>query len=418
MVDKVYCVPGNPGIARIRKCACIPDIKPDNFGDLFDLIDAEQIDLTVPGSEGLLCAGLVDRFCERFRLSEHRIFGPKAKPAEIEGSKAYAHRFMEKYGIPTGKAIICENYQDAEEVVKRWVSSGCNKPLVIKADGLAAGKGTILAHNPEEAYNAIDKMMVQRIFGAAGDVIVFMEFLEGEELSIFVLVDGTNYVIINVPCQDHKRLLDGDEGPNTGGMGAYGPVSIATPGLMACVEKTIIEPTVWGLVKKGHPFVGILYCGLMITTEGPKVIEYNCRMGDPEAQVVFPLLISDIIPTIWDACAGKLGGHKVEVSDKSSVCVILASEGYPVDPITKRLMSSLYLYADGDRARVFHSGTAPDDKGRLITAGGRVVGVTSLGDDINHACEQVYSVVDNVYFEGMQFRIDIAKRERERFRSR
>lgn len=413
-VRKVYVAPGNPGVAYTDKCVSVSSIKPMDFPGLFDLIEAETIDLTVIGPEDPICAGFADRFREKFDCRDHRVFAPSQMAAMLESSKGEAFIFMRRHGIPTGETAICTSRSMADSVVASHFDCLDDAgPIVIKANGLAAGKGVVVAYSQEEAQVAINRLIVQKEFGCAGDVVVIMEYLPGEELSVFIMTDGKDYLILP-PSQDHKRLQANDLGPNTGGMGAYAPVSIATPELMVRIEREIIQPTILGLADEGRPYVGFLYFGLMIGPDGsPKVIEYNCRLGDPETQAVLPLIRGDITSTMWDGCTKRIGDHKIEVSHQSAVCIVLASAGYPKHPIYGELIEG-NAYDQSGLKHIFHAGTALDEEGRLLTKGGRVVGITALGDNIRQATERAYLLAETIQFRGRYFRSDIAIRELKR----
>ncbi|MFQ6044310.1 MAG: phosphoribosylamine--glycine ligase, partial [Candidatus Poribacteria bacterium] len=317
IVDKVYCVPGNAGIAQIAECRSI-DLSGD-FSDLADFAQAEGIDLTVVGPEAPLAAGLVDQFASRGL----RAFGPSSSAAEIESSKSFAKNLMSKYNIPTAEYRIFHHPAEAADYVKE-----VGAPIVVKASGLAAGKGALLCQTTNEALQAIQDIMVEKVFGAAGDAVVIEEFLVGEEATFTALTDGET-ILPMVTSQDHKPVFDGDRGLNTGGMGAYSPAPVVTEEISQKIMREIIEPAILGMANEGRKFVGVLYAGLMIDAEGPKVLEFNCRLGDPEAQVILPRLRSDLIPALEACIDGALNQVQLEWKPEPAVCVVMASGGYP-----------------------------------------------------------------------------------------
>ncbi|MBQ5745837.1 MAG: phosphoribosylamine--glycine ligase, partial [Selenomonadales bacterium] len=366
-VEKVYCVPGNPGIAQIAECAPM-DIADNDALVAFAL--ENKIDLTIVGPEVPLANGVVDAF----RAKGLAIFGPTQAAAQIEGSKSFAKDLMKKYGIPTA---AFEVFTDAEAAKAYIVEQGA--PIVIKADGLAAGKGVVVAMTLDEALEAVDMMMCDQAFGSAGCQVVVEEFLTGEEASILTFCDGTTIVPM-ISSQDHKRAYDNDEGPNTGGMGTYAPAPVVTADVLARVQKEILEPTVAAMKAEGIPYTGCLYAGLMITENGPKVIEFNARFGDPETQVVLPLLDSDMAEVMMACVNGNLADLDIKWKDGAAVCVVMAAGGYPQGYRKGDVISGLDKAADLG-ATVFHAGTAAKD-GNIVTNGGRVLGVTAIGTDV------------------------------------
>lgn len=398
-VSKIYCAPGNGGISRYAQC--VP-LKVDDIARIVDFAREKNINLVVVGPELPLTLGLVDALEE----AGIKAFGPSCKAAEIEGSKAFAKDLLQRYGIPTARYGV---FTDTETA--RNFSREMKGPWVIKADGLAAGKGVIICNTIEEADNAIEEILTGTAVGQAGKKIVIEEFLEGEELSILAFCDGEN-IIPMVPAQDHKRIFDGDQGPNTGGMGAYSPVLAATSALMAEIDEKILRPVMKAMAKEGRPYRGVLYPGLMLTKEGPKVLEFNCRFGDPETQVVLPRLDSDLAEIMLAAVEGKL--DEVDISWKSEACitVVMASAGYPGSYKTGYPIHGLDSVVEKD-AIVFHSGTSKKDE-QTMTAGGRVLSVTALGKDIAEARERAYQAVRQINFEGAQYRSDIAYRALKR----
>ncbi|MBQ5637246.1 MAG: phosphoribosylamine--glycine ligase [Selenomonadales bacterium] len=394
-VEKVYCVPGNPGIAQIAECAPM-DIADNDALVAFAL--ENKIDLTIVGPEVPLANGVVDAF----RAKGLAIFGPTQAAAQIEGSKSFAKDLMKKYGIPTA---AFEVFTDAEAAKAYIVEQGA--PIVIKADGLAAGKGVVVAMTLDEALEAVDMMMCDQAFGSAGCQVVVEEFLTGEEASILTFCDGTTIVPM-ISSQDHKRAYDNDEGPNTGGMGTYAPAPVVTADVLARVQKEILEPTVAAMKAEGIPYTGCLYAGLMITENGPKVIEFNARFGDPETQVVLPLLDSDMAEVMMACVNGNLADLDIKWKDGAAVCVVMAAGGYPQGYRKGDVISGLDKAADLG-ATVFHAGTAAKD-GNIVTNGGRVLGVTAIGTDVQKAVDNAYAAVKSIHFDDVHYRNDIAYR--------
>ena len=394
-VEKVYCVPGNPGIAQIAECVPM-DITDNDALVAFAL--ENKIDLTIVGPEVPLANGVVDAF----RAKGLAIFGPTQAAAQIEGSKSFAKDLMKKYGIPTA---AFEVFTDAEAAKAYIVEQGA--PIVIKADGLAAGKGVVVAMTLDEALEAVDMMMCDQAFGSAGCQVVVEEFLTGEEASILTFCDGTTIVPM-ISSQDHKRAYDNDEGPNTGGMGTYAPAPVVTADVLARVQKEILEPTVAAMKAEGMPYTGCLYAGLMITENGPKVIEFNARFGDPETQVVLPLLDSDMAEVMMACVNGNLADLDIQWKDGAAVCVVMAAGGYPQGYRKGDVISGLDKAAELG-ATVFHAGTAVKD-GNIVTNGGRVLGVTAIGTDIRKAVDNAYEAVRSIHFDDVHYRNDIAYR--------
>ncbi|HEY0241809.1 MAG TPA: phosphoribosylamine--glycine ligase [Gemmatimonadaceae bacterium] len=394
------CAPGNAGIAGISEC--IP-VKPDDVSGLLGYAERADIDLTFVGPEAPLALGIVDAF----RGAGRHVFGPTRASAEIETSKRFAKTLMQDAGVPTAAA---SHHTDPDDALAAVADLGT--PVVIKASGLAAGKGVIIARSTEEAERAVYSMLHDRAFGDAGEEILVEEFMEGEELSLFVMTDGTNAIPM-LAAQDHKRLLDGDLGPNTGGMGAYAPVSIASPTVMGQAMDRIIEPTLAALRKQGRPFTGLLYAGLMLTGDGPRVVEFNCRFGDPETEAILPLMESSLLELALAIARGdSIAGRSIRWSSKTAVTTVLASHGYPE---TARKGDAIGLPAIPVGVQVFHAATARDrETGELITNGGRVLTVTGTGDTIEEAARASREYAERVNFDGKQFRRDIAWRELER----
>lgn len=390
---KLYIAPGNAGTAALGVNI---DIQPDDVDRLLSYSLQHSIDLAIVGPEGALAAGIVDAF----RKNHIRIFGSTQKAAELESSKAFSKAFMERNNIPTARYQTFDNYEEAKEYLTqvRW-------PVVVKASGLAAGKGVILPQSQDEALQALQSMLLERSFGSAGDKVIIEERLEGEEVSALAFTDGKT--IVSMPAsQDHKRLLDGDQGPNTGGMGAYAPAPIYDPTTQRQVEQSILIPTIQAMAAEGRLYQGVLYAGLILTSSGPKVLEFNCRFGDPETQVLLPLLETDLLDVI-DACIdGNL--HKLDVKWKksSAVTVVLASSGYPGKYEIGREITFKQPLPSSEGI-IFHAGTKMTDN-KIVTAGGRVLNATSVGETLSGAVETAYRVVSQVDFPGMVFRKDIA----------
>ena len=382
LVDALYCAPGNAGIAR--EATCVP-IAIDDLEGLVGFARDERIDFVVVGPEGPLVAGLVDRL----DAAGIRSFGPTAAAAALEGSKAFTKDFCARHGIPTA---AYGRFTDAESA-KRYVREQ-GAPIVVKADGLAAGKGVVVAETEAEALAAVDAMMADRAFGDAGAEIVVEEFMSGEEASFFALTDGS-FVLPLAGAQDHKRVGDGDTGPNTGGMGAYSPAPVVDAAMAARIMAEIIEPTVAGMRVEGRPFKGVLYAGLMIGAEGPRLIEYNVRFGDPECQPLMMRLKSDLLPALLAVADGQLAHVDLRWRPETALCVVMAAAGYPGDYRKGTEIRGLEAAESGD-AVVFHAGTRRDGDGRLLATGGRVLGVTALGADAAQARERAYAAVDRI----------------------
>ena len=394
-VQKVFVAPGNGGTARENG---LENVALTEVADLVAFAKKESIYLTVVGPEAALAAGVVDAF----REAGLKIFGPTRAAAQLESSKDFAKAFMVRHNIPTA---LHRTFQSAE-LAKAFVAQR-GAPIVIKADGLAAGKGVVVAASVEEAQAAIERMMNQKSLGEAGARVVVEEYLQGEEASFIVMSDGTSALPL-ATSQDHKRLRDGDEGPNTGGMGAYSPAPIVTPKVHARVMREIIQPTVQGMAQDGMPFSGFLYAGLMIDPAGnPKVIEFNCRLGDPETQPILLRLKSDLLELVERALAGKLSQVEADWDRRAALGVVLAAHGYPDDPRKGDPITG--IAAPADDCRVFHAGTRADGK-TLLTNGGRVLCVTALGDSVKMARTRAYEAVERIRFDGMQYRKDIGHR--------
>ena len=399
-VAKIYAAPGNPGIARLAECV---DISVNDIDQLLQLARDREIDLTVVGPEAPLMEGIVDRFNREGLL----IFGPTAAAARIEGSKIFTKELLQKYHIPTASFRVCENMDQARAYIRACADKGLS--VVVKADGLAAGKGVVVARNQEEALQAVHDMLEAGTFGEAGRKVVVEECLQGEEVSLFVLADGRHHLSL-CSAQDHKRIFDNDEGPNTGGMGAYTYPTVYTPELHRQVEDTIIKPVLRAMEAEGYPYQGVLYAGLMITTRGPMVLEFNARFGDPEAQVVLPMIKGDLVPLLEGAARGSLDQLAVEMEPGTCVGVVLASGGYPGGFEKGKVISGLDRL-DEDTL-VFHAGTR-EENGSLLTNGGRVLTVVGRGNTIGQALDRVYREVEKIHFDKMHFRRDIGFRALE-----
>ncbi|MFO1463610.1 MAG: phosphoribosylamine--glycine ligase [bacterium] len=392
-VREVLAAPGNPGIGRDARCCAVP---ADDIPGLLQLAQGEGVDLTLVGPEVPLTQGIVDAF----QGAGLRIFGPNRAAAELEASKVFTKNFLKKYRIPTAQYEV---FTEAE-AARRFLREHAGTRWVLKADGLAAGKGVLVPLSLAEALEGVDRILVQQEFGP--QQLVIEEFLDGEELSFMVLCDGTQGLAL-ASSQDHKRLNDGDQGPNTGGMGAYSPAPLMTEALSAEIMRDIIAPTLAGLREEGRPFVGVLYAGLMIVAGKPYVLEYNVRFGDPEAEVLLPRLESDWIDLFEAAIAGRVAAAKPKWRPGSAVCVVLAAEGYPANPRKGDEIQG--LDEAGELATVFHAGTALRE-GRWLSNGGRVLTVTALGDGLEAAVQRAYQAVQKISFRGMHYRKDIAAR--------
>lgn len=395
LVKKIFCSPGNPGIRKHAECV---DIPVDDIENLKKFALKESIDLTVVGPEKPLVDGITDSFQE----AGLKVFGPSKEGARIEGSKAFAKEIMKEEGVPTGRFKVF----DDRDKCRDYLESSAIAPIVVKADGLAAGKGVIIAHTLEEAKKAVDDMMVKEVFGEAGSKVVIEEYLQGPEVSILAFCDGDN-ILPMISAQDHKKAYDGDRGPNTGGMGAFSPSPHYTPKVHEAVLRKIFTPVLRGLKKRGILYRGILYAGLILTKEGPKVLEFNCRFGDPETQAVLKCLQSDLVEVMLAVCEGRLQEVKMDWISGSAVCVVLASGGYPGSYEKGKSISG--LEEAEKEAVVFHAGTAEGENGKIVTAGGRVLGVTASGRDLREASDKAYAAAEKIEFENMHFRRDIGR---------
>ena len=396
LVEKTYCAPGNAGISRHAECL---DIGVGDFDLLAQFVKEESVDLTVVGPEQPLCEGITDFFEEEGLL----VFGPSKVAAELEGSKIFSKDLMKKYDIPTGEYFV---FTDIKQALSKVAEA--EPPFVVKADGLAAGKGVIICHSREEGEDAIRSMMEHGAFGQAGAKVVIEEFLTGEEASFFAFTDGENILPLE-PSQDHKPIFDGDKGPNTGGMGAYTPAPVVTDKLRKRIIDEVMVPTVRAMKSEGRIYRGILYAGLMIKDNDLKVLEFNCRFGDPEAQPLLMRMESDVVPILYSIAKGEVKCDSIEWKDGFCVCVVMASRGYPGNYDKGVELKKLGGFTDTSETVVFHAGTAfSGDK--LVTNGGRVLGVTSLGDTIEESIRSAYKAVDFISEENLVYRTDIGKK--------
>jgi len=393
-VEKIYCAPGNGGIKEIAE---LVDIKSDDIYGLLDFAKKNKIDLTVVGPETPLVKGIVDIFCK----NGLKAFGPFKDVAMLEGSKVFSKNVMKKFSLATADFKVFDNPESAKKYLKET-----GVPIVIKADGLAAGKGVIIPKTIEEGLKAIDSIMVEKIFGDSGDKVIIEECLEGEEASLLVFTDGKTIVPLE-SSQDHKRIFDNDKGPNTGGMGAYSPAPIVTKGILEDAINNVFRPMIDGLGKEGKIYKGVLYAGLMMTKDGPMVLEFNVRFGDPETQAILPRLKSDLVDIMIACVEGTLDKIDVKWEKSSCISVVCASKGYPDEYEKDKEISGLEEAGKIKDVIVFHAGTKSKN-GKIFTSGGRVLGVTSLGKDIKSAKTNAYKAVDCIKFEGMQYRKDIS----------
>jgi phosphoribosylamine--glycine ligase len=396
-VSDVLCAPGNPGIAAVARCMAV-DGSPQSF---LAVAARESVDLTVVGPELPLSLGVVDLFAAEGRP----IVGPTKAAAALESSKAFAKAFMERHGVPTARFRVCESAAAALEAIE---TGDLGYPLVLKADGLAAGKGVVIAEDRASAQDTVRMAMVERRFGAAGERLVLEEFLVGEEASYFVLADRTDCMPLS-SAQDHKRIFDDDRGANTGGMGAFAPTPLLTQDAERRVLDEIVRPVLHGMEREGYPFRGFLYVGLMLTATGPKVVEFNVRFGDPEAQVVLPRLDEDLSWLLGSAATGVLPSRPAKFRAEPHVGVVLASAGYPESARTGDVIDGIEEASSVPGALVFHAATARSD-GQVVTAGGRVLTVVGRGSDYREAIDVAYRAASRIRFEGMQFRTDIGRR--------
>ncbi len=400
-VDSVLAAPGNPGMVEAQ---CL-GVKADDISGLLQLVETEGVDFTVVGPEAPLVAGIVDTFT----AAGHKIFGASRRAAALEGSKAYTKDFLKKYRIPTADYATFTSLTEA----LKYLQENADREWVVKIDGLAAGKGVFVTRNFQDTQDTLEKLFSEKPFG--DQAVVLEEFLDGEELSFMVLCDGERALPL-ASSQDHKRLGDGDAGPNTGGMGAYSPAPLVTPDLHEKIMNRIVGPTLKGMAEEGSPFKGILYAGVMVVAGEPLVLEFNVRFGDPEAQVILPRLASDWMELFLAAEAGRLDQVQPRWKNDSAVVIVLAAAGYPEAPRKGDVISGLDNVAETAGVKIFHAGTARTNE-QFVTAGGRVLGVTALGPDLKQAVQAAYGAVDKIQFSGMQFRSDIAQRGLNRLKT-
>ncbi len=395
IVDKIYCLPGNAGIAEIAECV---EIDTKDFDSLIDFVKYEWIDLTIVGPEEPLSRGIVDAFQKEGR----KIVGPTQAAALLESSKAFAKDFMKRYNIPTAEYRVFTSYLRAEEYIRLK-----SAPIVVKADGLAQGKGVFICKSVDEAIDSVRLIMKEKIFGSAGERVVIEEYLEGEEASFMAFTDGKTIVPM-VSSQDHKRVFDNDEGPNTGGMGAYSPAPVVNRTVQKKVIEKILNPLLHGLRSEGIEYRGIIYAGLMIKNNEPYVLEFNCRFGDPETQPVLTRLETDLVKIGLAITQKSLDSIEIKWRPRASVCVVLASRGYPGKYEKGKVIKGLDNVKSMKDVYVFHAGTAYNDSNEIVTSGGRVLGITATGKDIKEAREKAYSAIKLIHFDGMHYRKDIA----------
>jgi len=396
-VDKIYCAPGNAGTAGLAENV---DLKAEDVSGLKKFARDKKIDLTVVGPEAPLVAGIVNQF-EKEGL---RIFGPRSEAAAIEGSKVFSKQFMVKYEIPTAASAIFSDPNEALDYIDQ-----IGAPLVVKADGLAAGKGVVVCQTKQEAVAAVKLIMEKKEFGKAGDKVIIEECLIGEEVSILAFTDGKSIIPL-ASSQDHKRVFDNDEGPNTGGMGAYSPAPIVTERLMEEIYLLVLKPFVSGMQEEGIVYKGVIYAGVMVTKKGPLVLEFNARFGDPETQPILMRMKGDIVPIFEAIIDGKLDDRLIEWDEKAAVCVVLAAGGYPGHYEKGIPIEGLDRIDQLENVVVFHAGTKLESSKQIVTNGGRVLGVTALGGSIKFAIKKAYQAVDMLHFKGMHYRKDIGKK--------
>jgi phosphoribosylamine--glycine ligase len=397
LLKKLYCAPGNAGIAELAECVAIT---ADDLQGLLQFALREKIDLTVVGPEVPLVAGIADLFRENGLL----LFGPSKETAMLEGSKAFSKELMTKYGVPTAGYEIFTNVKEAKHYV---IES--EMPVVIKADGLAAGKGVVICESAEQAVVTLTQMMEEKSFGEAGSKVIIEKKLEGEELSVLVLTDGKKILPL-ASARDHKRAYDHDRGPNTGGMGAFSPSMKIPDSEIGGIIDIAVRPIIEGMARDGMPYRGVLYAGIMMTKDGPYVLEYNCRFGDPETEVILPRLKSDLLPVLAQIANGDVGAETLEWHDKACITVVMASGGYPGSYEKGFVIQGLEAAKGFPDVAVFHAGTAFDGQKQCVTAGGRVLDVTAWGDTLKAAYERVYQVISKIHFQGSFFRRDIGQK--------
>jgi phosphoribosylamine--glycine ligase len=399
---QIFCAPGNAGIAQIAKCV---SIQATDICSLVQFAEDNKIDLTVVGPESSLAVGVVDEF-ERRGLS---IMGASLAAAQLEASKAFAKDFMARHSIPTARYKVASSADEAIQILKSGEFGNENSAVVVKADGLAAGKGVVVATNHREAIAAIEEMMIRGSVGKeAAERVVLEEALIGREASQILFADGKDYVLMPA-ARDHKRVGEGDTGPNTGGMGVVTDSNVLNEALREKIEREIVEPSLEGTIKDGFPFRGVLFIGLMLTSDGPKVLEYNVRFGDPEAQAILVRLQSDMVEACASIARGALAQTKVQFSNDASACVVLAARGYPAKPESGHVISGIEKAARHESVQIFHAGTKRGEQGEWLTTGGRVLGVTATGEDLEEALSRSYAAVNEISWEGMHYRKDIGK---------
>jgi phosphoribosylamine--glycine ligase len=399
-LTRLYAAPGNAGISRHAQCV---DLKAEDVEGLKAFAVKEGIDLTVVGPESPLVSGLTDAF----RNDGLRVFGPSQSASRLEGSKAFSKIQMTKFGVPTAPYEVFSNPNEANHYVIE-----AEGPIVIKADGLAAGKGVFVCESSQEAVNAVSQIMGRKVFGEAGLKVVIENKLEGEELSVLVLTDGEKIIPL-ATSQDHKRVFDYDRGPNTGGMGAYSPCPLISEEKFQQIIDLTVRPMIRGMAREGNPYRGLLYAGIMMTKDGPYVLEYNCRFGDPETQVILPRMKSDLLPLLYQIAEGKLETTQIEWFDKACLGVVIASGGYPGHYESGFPITGIEAFEKAGDVFVFHAGTAKSSRGEFVTAGGRVLLVAALGDNLRAAQERVYGVIGQIHFKNSFYRRDIGRRALE-----
>ncbi len=403
LVDKVFCAPGNAGTTTLAKTINVP-VQAEDLPGLENLARIEKIDLTVVGPEIPLALGIVDRF----NNLGYPIFGPTQRAARLETSKSFCKQVCRKYGIPSADYAAFHDPDSARRYVREHPGR-----IVVKASGLAAGKGVLLCQDSDQALQAIEDIMEKRLFGDAGKEIIIEEFLEGEEASVLFLTDGTTIYPLET-AQDHKAIFNGDEGPNTGGMGAYSPAPVMDEAMQRTVEREVLVPIVHAMNREGCPYKGVLYAGIMVTPKGPKVLEFNARFGDPETQPILMRLKTDLVPVMQAVIAGKLDTVQLDWDPRAAVCVVMAAGGYPGKYEKGKPIFGLDEVDDLPDGFVFHAGTTLARDGSVLTSGGRVLGVTALGDTIAAAQKRAYEIVNHILFESAYYRTDIAHRAIER----
>ena len=399
-VKRVWCAPGNAGISRDADC---PNLDVDDPAAVLAWVRRNKIDLTVIGPEKPLTMGLSDKL----EQEGYRVFGPSLAAAEIESSKVFAKEFMARHEIPTAGFEVF----DAARAAKDYLRHQEERPMVVKADGLAAGKGVMICNGPEEALDAVNEIMEKGIFGQAGRRVVIEDYLTGQELSIFALTDGYDMKLLPT-CRDYKRVGDGDQGPNTGGMGAYAPVDGVGEEILRDVEDRILYPTLRGLAAEGRPYRGVLFAGIMMTEQGPMVLEFNARFGDPEAQILLPLLNTDLVAEMASIAEGSLASGEMDWHDGCSVGIVACSEGYPGTPVVDRKIKGIEEAEAMEGVQVFQAGTRKAPRRTVLSAGGRVLAVVAQGSDREEARTRAYAGMEQIQFEGMHYRLDIAGESR------